>query len=113
MQLRQATPTHTGRLPGALVEVEDPDVMAIIRACINHDPTQRPSAAELLSLPFYAEADSNTDEQKTEIRVLGSLRDTAPGDPKVVHLQLQLPREGQKREMVPEPHPNLWALNEG
>jgi len=93
------------------VEVEDPDVMAIIRACINHDPTQRPSAAELLSLPFYAEADSNTDEQKTEIRVLGSLRETAPGDPKVVHLQLQLPREGQKREMVGNPnlspHPHL------
>ena len=79
-------------MPGALAEVEDADVMGIIRACINHDPTQRPSAAELLSLPFYAEADAEAAEQRqTEIKVEGSLRDTAPGDPKVVHLLVSRP----------------------
>mmetsp|Transcript_8994 Transcript_8994/g.12217 ORF Transcript_8994/g.12217 Transcript_8994/m.12217 type:complete len:512 (+) Transcript_8994:602-2137(+) len=93
----------SGRFPGALQDVEDPDVLEIIRACINHNYRKRPSAFELLQIPFFQE-DEATDpsaDPEDSIVVSGDLKE---GTFNTVHMQLKLPKSAgsaqSKKQLV-------------
>lgn len=55
----------SGQRPQALSKVKDPEVRAFIEQCLAQ-PRARPSAAELLSDPFFDEIDRDDDDENDE-----------------------------------------------
>lgn len=61
----------SGLRPQALSKVKDPEVRAFIEKCLAQ-PRARPSAAELLSDPFFDEIDRDDDDENDEHECVSS-----------------------------------------
>jgi len=89
----------SGRMPAALLDVRDEEVLTIIRSCITHNPQHRPRASDLLDHPFFkqeltavdVEMKESKDADDYSMKVLGTLVEDSDG--KMVHLQLKLPKD--------------------
>uniref|UniRef100_A0A7S0WVQ8 non-specific serine/threonine protein kinase n=1 Tax=Pyramimonas obovata TaxID=1411642 RepID=A0A7S0WVQ8_9CHLO len=79
-----------GKLPEAVEAVKDRELKAVIRACLQHDASQRPTASELLELPYFQQLDP-----KDIIRVEGSLHNQQSN---VIDLKMHIPVKGSQFE---------------
>lgn len=78
-----------GRPPNALQDVTKEELLAIIKACIDPDPKQRPSAQELLGLKYFTAAATS---RREGFQVSGKKQE---GSDTVLDMQLRVTKSGE------------------
>ncbi|KAK3256499.1 serine threonine-protein kinase [Cymbomonas tetramitiformis] len=88
-----------GVAPGALQDVQDQGLLAIIKACIDHNPQNRPNAVQLLALPFFAATATPLPKEDDGLQVSGKFMTDSDS---VIELSLRLPQpiDGSTRKCV-------------